>query len=293
VGQEIDGLRRALGDQSLGRVAPHLTLVPPVNISRDRTGEALATMRRAAAAAPRSLTLVLGPVSTFLPVNPVLFLAVSGDTAGLGTLRDAVFSGPFERPLRWPWVPHVTLADQLDEARLGAALATLDRYRAEVAVGEVHVLHEVGRGPARRWEPVADSALGPPALVGRGGLAVELVRSTGLDPEGASLVASALPGGTGPPPAVADSAAGPRPPIVLTARREGAVVGVAVARLGDDGARIGVLVDPAGRGQGIGGHLLAATEAAVAEAGWTSRVLVAVGPAGFYRARSRWSVPYS
>ncbi len=47
----------------------HLTLVPPVNVREDRLGEALAVLRRAAAAT-RSLTLTLGPPATFLPDNP-------------------------------------------------------------------------------------------------------------------------------------------------------------------------------------------------------------------------------
>ncbi len=47
---EIDGLRRALGDGALGRIPAHLTLVPPVNVREERLGEALAALRRAAAA---------------------------------------------------------------------------------------------------------------------------------------------------------------------------------------------------------------------------------------------------
>jgi hypothetical protein len=35
VRREIDGLRRALGAGSLGRVPAHLTLVPPVNVRED------------------------------------------------------------------------------------------------------------------------------------------------------------------------------------------------------------------------------------------------------------------
>ena len=68
---EIDGLRRALGDGTLGRMPAHLTLVPPVNVREDRLGEALAVLRRAAAAT-RPFTVTLGPPTTFLPDNPML-----------------------------------------------------------------------------------------------------------------------------------------------------------------------------------------------------------------------------
>ena len=75
IAHEVDGLRRALGDGFLGRVAPHVTLIPPVNVREDDLSAALAVVR-GAAASTGPLTLELGPVETFLPVNPVVYLAV-------------------------------------------------------------------------------------------------------------------------------------------------------------------------------------------------------------------------
>ena len=52
----------------------------------------------------------------------------------------------------------------------------------------VHLLVEHRPGP--QWRPLADVAFGPPAIVARGGpLAVELVRSHQVDPEGVALLA--------------------------------------------------------------------------------------------------------
>jgi 2'-5' RNA ligase/GNAT superfamily N-acetyltransferase len=280
VREEVEGLRRALGDAALGRVPGHLTLVPPVNVRQESLGVVLATLRRAAAACPRRLRLELGPVSTFLPDSPVVYLAVTGDLDALHALRHAVLSGPLERQLSWPFVPHVTLADQAGADGIPGAVAALSHYRRAVSFEGVHLLQEVGHSSGRRWVPVADACLGPAAVVGRGGLALELARSTMLDPEAAALAGAALAGDT----------AGSRPLVVITGRREQSVVGVAVAWLSDDGGRVAVLVAAAHRGQGIGGHLLAAVEATVAEKGWACSRLSAVGPAGFYRARSRWSV---
>jgi GNAT superfamily N-acetyltransferase len=78
---------------------------------------------------------------------------------------------------------------------------------------------------------------------------------------------------------------------VVTGRREGSVVGVAVAWLGGDGGQVAVFVDPGIRQQGIGGHLLAAAETAVRRSGWGCSRLSAIGPSGFYLARSRYSRP--
>jgi 2'-5' RNA ligase len=287
VREEIEGLRRALGDSALGRIPGHLTLVPPVNVRAESLGAALATVRRATAAGPRQLTLALGPVATFLPDSPVIYLAVSGDLEALHGLRDRVFSGPLERPLTWPFVAHVTLAEESDAHRIAAAVDILRRYQALVAVDSVHLLQEAGHGADRRWLPVADVALGPPAVIGRGGLALELTRSSMLDPEARELVDA---GGPGVADGAAPDAPAGRPPIIITARRESRVVGVAGAWLTDDGGRVAVLVAAASRRQGIGSHLLAAAEAAVIDAGWQCRQLEAVGPAAFYQARSRRSV---
>ena len=48
VAAEIDGLRRAFADPALERVAPHITLVPPVNVAVDAWPQALALVRAAA-----------------------------------------------------------------------------------------------------------------------------------------------------------------------------------------------------------------------------------------------------
>jgi len=176
---EVDGLRRALDDGALGRIPPHITLVPPVNVREDRLADALAVLR-AAAAASRPLALTLGPVATFLPVNPVVYLAVGGEAAArLRALRDAVFSEPLARPLTWPWVPHVTLADEAPVDRVSAAVTALAGYRVEAVFDRVHLLRE---GPGRVWEPIADVPFAAPAVVGRGGLPVELSVTDRLDP---------------------------------------------------------------------------------------------------------------
>ena len=155
VAPEVDGLRRALGDGALGRIPAHLTLVPPVNVAEDDVTRALSVLRQAAAAtAP--VDLRLGPADTFAPVTPVVYLRVGGDLGALHALRDRVFRPPFERHLTHPFVPHVTLADEVATERIPAAVAALADYVADVRVGEVTLLEE-GRG--RVWRPVSGMAL--------------------------------------------------------------------------------------------------------------------------------------
>ena len=49
VGAELDGLRRALGSPGLDRIAPHVTLVPPINVPERDLEAALGIVRAAAA----------------------------------------------------------------------------------------------------------------------------------------------------------------------------------------------------------------------------------------------------
>lgn len=208
VAAPVDGLRAALGDPALGRIPAHLTLVPPVNVREDRIDDALGVVRDAAANAAGALELTLGPVTTFLPDNPVAYLAVDGNLPGLLALRDGVFQEPLARPLTWPFVPHVTLADDAPVDRLEAAVVALAPYRVDVALTHVHVLEE---GPGRVWTPIADARLGRSPTPGHGGLPVTIEVSAAPPPDATALLG---------------------PTTTVTARRDGQVVGIAVA-IGD------------------------------------------------------------
>jgi GNAT superfamily N-acetyltransferase len=150
------------------------------------------------------------------------------------------------------------------------------------------VLQEAG---GRSWRPIADAALGPPAVVGRGGLALEITRGRTLDPEARQMLEAAgrTGGAADEPEPEAPSRPPPFFPIVLTARREGEVVATGLAWRTDDGGQLAVVVAAGVRRQGIGGTVLAHLEAAVRAAGWECPVLHAHGPPGFYQMRSGWA----
>lgn len=246
VATEMDGVRRALGDDTLGRIPAHITLIPPVNVNDADMSDALALLRETAAAT-RPLRLELGPPTTFHPVTPVIYLAVGGDLEALHDLRERVFHPPLSRPLSHSFVPHATLADEIDPTRIPPALAALASYRADVMIDRVHVLRE---GKGRMWRPIADAPFAPPRVIGRGGLPVEITETQLVDP----LARLLLPGTAAP------SSDGPGA-WALTARRDGCVVGVAHgAAVGDRLEVAALVVAPPHRRQGIGGHLRAALE---------------------------------
>jgi hypothetical protein len=208
-------------------------------------------LRWAAAKAPRSLVLTLGPVTSFLPVNPVLHLAVGGDDIGaVGALREAVRIEPFVRSVDHEFVPHVTLAAEMEETRISAAMGALTDYTADIRVDRLHLLEEQrDEAGARVWRPIADVPLGPPAVVGRGGLEVELTASELMDPEVAAWADAQWE-------RVGSVSGGPAS-VVVTARRDGRPIGVLEGNVVDGVPRAErVLVGEGERGEGVARHLL-------------------------------------
>jgi 2'-5' RNA ligase/GNAT superfamily N-acetyltransferase len=284
-GLEVAGLRRALGDPGLEKIPPHITLVPPVNVKQADLPRALGVMREAAASVPGPLELTLGPPASFLPDNPVCYLEVGGDSpalSGLRALRDAVFAGPLQRKLSWPWVPHVTILDGGEPDSISEALSCLSCYRATVSFDRL-VLLELGSD--RSWKPYADALLGSRVRVAEGGLPVEVIFSRLPDPEALTLdpyVDRQVWAQRGARSLLA--------PVFASARREGALCGLACAWVDAYGPFVAVWVDPDQRRQGIGTILLGWLETRLRQEGWRFDCLGAHGPAGFYERRSSWCV---
>jgi 2'-5' RNA ligase len=231
---EVDGIRRALGDGALTDVAPHITLVHPVNIRESDLPAALALMRSVAATTD-PFTLRIGPVATFQPVTPTAYLDVTGDAAGkVRELHRALKHEPFVRPPVHEYVPHVTVSNDCPPERMAAAMAALADYVVEVTFSTVQLLEHRSAGP-HLWNPIADVVLGSVVVIGRGGYEIELCTSTMAD-----LVATA------PVPRGAE-------PFVVTARHAGEVVGVARGWVRDDEPEVVELVAD----EDIERHLLA------------------------------------
>ena len=254
---EIDGMRRALGAKALERIAPHCTVIPPVNVREDCLEEVLADVRRAAAkSAP--IAVNLGPPDTFWPRTPVLYLAVSGDLEALASLRSDLGTGPLAPPPARPvrqFVPHLSLDQRIDPSRLAHALEALADYRATYCFERVTVLEQ---DKDHRWHALADAELGRPVVAGRGSLDLELSVVERPDPVVAALVneqwAAYSRGRYG-------DAVRPVEPYALVARAGGRLVGFADGELRGPVIRIArLIVWPEWRGLGVGSHLLRAVE---------------------------------
>lgn len=222
------------------------------------------TVLRSAAAVTRPITVTLGPPTTFLPTNPVLYLSVGGEVEAVSALRDRIFVEPLAQSLTWAFHPHVTVLDGGEPGRLEAAVAALAGYRAEITFRRVHLLQERRyEAGSRVWLPIADVALAAPAVVGRGGLELELAVTDQLPPDARAF-------GKREEAVVDPERPGIERPrdLAVTARREGQVVGTVRGWTGGPGAELDdLIVAGAHRREGIGSHLVAAFVSEVVERG--------------------------
>jgi 2'-5' RNA ligase len=120
----LAGLRLAAGDP-LGAVPPHLTLLTGLPVTDwNQIVEHVA----AVAAGTEPTTLRFSGTATFRPLTPVVYCPLSVGERWCLKLHAALRAGPLAAPSAYPFVPHVTLGQGLDDA----ALDTLEASQAGV-----------------------------------------------------------------------------------------------------------------------------------------------------------------
>lgn len=259
---EVNVLRRAVGLAEPFPVAPHLTLVPPVNVAEADLPAVREVLRRVATAT-NPLELEVGPVATFLPETPTLHLAVGGsDLSALRSLRGHLRCGPFDRPDVWPFHPHVTIVEHAGPELIEAGLVAFASMRQHWSVGALHLLEQRRHGPGHPlhggayWVPVREEPFGGPCIVGRGGAELVLRTAGVVEPDvaciaGVDMAASPTPGAPTPLVVVAEDGE--------DAGAVGAVLGAAIGSIGS--GRVAelqhVTVSTGRRRMGVGRHLVA------------------------------------
>lgn len=158
---EIDALRRALGDRQVGKIEPHITIVPPINLDDEGLTDAMAVVD-AAASACSPCEVTLGPVETFGEGFPTRFLRVDPWTP-VEALYRACWTGVLDREERRSFVPHVTVdIDGGPTTGTDPAVELLSGYTVDVTLEVVTLLehrNERSDGTGRGWEPFASYRL--------------------------------------------------------------------------------------------------------------------------------------
>lgn len=141
--------RRQVGDPAADLVFPHVTLLPPTPVPDDSLEEVEVHLAKAAEIA-EPFTMHLAGTGTFRPTSPVVFIQIATGVSQCELLEDAIRRGPLDRELDFPYHPHVTVAQDIDDAGLDEAYEGLSSFVARFPV-EAFVLFSRGRSGNWQW----------------------------------------------------------------------------------------------------------------------------------------------
>jgi 2'-5' RNA ligase len=153
---ELQTWRERLGDPNASRIPPHVTLLAPTALRNADLGRVEQHLQ-AIALGESPFRIHLRSSGTFRPVSPVVFVNLVEGISQCELLQERVRTGPLNRPLRFPYHPHVTVAHDLDDDSLDRAFDSLADFDAVFDVW-AFTLFERGRDGA--WRPQRDFPLG-------------------------------------------------------------------------------------------------------------------------------------
>jgi 2'-5' RNA ligase len=148
--------RRRVGDPAADKIFPHVTLLPPTPVPEAALPDIEAHL---AAAAREAVPFVmhLSGTGTFRPTSPVVFIQISRGVSDCELLEKSIRTGPLERDLEFPYHPHVTVAQEIDDGALDAAYDGLSTFVARFGVDAIGLF---SRGDDGGWHWRTEFALG-------------------------------------------------------------------------------------------------------------------------------------
>ncbi len=167
----VDGLRGCLGGFGIGRILPHITLVPPANLYRQDVDAEIYRLRKIAAETPE-YQFEVGPAGTFYPVSPVLYLSVGGSgLSEMASLQARLVSSDLYKSNTRPYVPHVTLINPADSAEIDAAQRIMKSVLFREKVNSFEMMLSPVHG---YWELSSDFRFEPSRMVHQAGMSMEV-----------------------------------------------------------------------------------------------------------------------
>jgi 2'-5' RNA ligase len=148
--------RRQVGDQSADLMWPHVTLLPPTPVAASAMDDVHAHLAAAAAEGSPFLMHLAG-TGTFRPTSPVVFIQIARGVSDCELLEKAIRRGPLDRELEFPYHPHVTVAQEVDDAGLDEAYDGLSGFVARFPVMTFALF---SREPDRTWRWHTEFTLG-------------------------------------------------------------------------------------------------------------------------------------
>lgn len=155
-GVELARAREAAGDPLAGVVPPHVTLLPPTQVSEDRFDDVHAMLEQITATHPE-FTLGLNGTGTFLPISPVVFVALEQGWEECHHLHADLNTGILGRERDFPYHPHVTIAQNIEVGHLERAHERMADFNARFTVTSIELFEHAGG----LWNELKSYRLGP------------------------------------------------------------------------------------------------------------------------------------
>jgi 2'-5' RNA ligase len=140
--------RKRVGDPAADLVFPHVTLLPPTPVATEAMSDVEDHLTHAAGT-HHPFVMHLSGTGTFRPTSRVVFIQVARGVADCEVLERNIRRGPLSRELEFPYHPHVTVAQNIDDGRLDDAYEGLSGFVARFRV-EHFVLFS--RDADGRWD---------------------------------------------------------------------------------------------------------------------------------------------
>ncbi|GLY03393.1 2'-5' RNA ligase family protein [Actinoplanes sp. NBRC 101535] len=156
-GPALTRRRAEAGDPQAAYTPAHVTLLGPTEVATDAL-PAVEKHLEALATAQPPFTVHLRGTGTFRPITEVVFVALAMGISECELLAEAITSSPdIRRDARFPYHPHVTVAQDVSPEALDAVFDDLAGFSCRFEVASFTLFSHGGEGP---WRPRRDFSLG-------------------------------------------------------------------------------------------------------------------------------------
>nr|WP_296068673.1 2'-5' RNA ligase family protein [uncultured Actinoplanes sp.] len=149
-GRQLTDRRAAAGDPQAAYTPAHVTLLGPTEVATAAL-PAVEKHLEAVAAGQQPFTIHLRGTGTFRPITEVVFVTLAAGISECELLAAAIAaSGDVNRGSRFPYHPHVTVAQDVPAEALDAVFDDLAGFSAKFHVASFTLFSHGGEGPWRR-----------------------------------------------------------------------------------------------------------------------------------------------
>jgi 2'-5' RNA ligase len=149
-GEQLTRRRAAAGDPQADYTPAHVTLLGPTEVAAAAL-PAIEQHLEKVAAAQRPFTVHLRGTGTFRPITEVVFVALAVGISECELLAEAIAAADdIDRDARFPYHPHVTVAQDVPADALDAVFDDLAGFSAKFPVTGFTLFTHGGEGPWRR-----------------------------------------------------------------------------------------------------------------------------------------------